>query len=167
MIAQLLEELACLLELLGPGALSEVAADDQEVRPERVDVVRNGLDQSLVVSSKMKVRQMDDAGHASINMRARQLVSVRDRQVLAKRRTGLQQCRNGQKPGPSSSEVQQHQQLGIHAKSLGALLFEEIGNVGARDEMDVDIFMFIAAARPNSTQTMGADKGEPLRQHAR
>ena len=91
-IAQLLEKLAGLLELLGSGTLREVPADDQKVRPKRVDIMRDCLDQPLVMSSKVEVRQVNDPGHALNNMHARQLVSVGPSGSPANRRTGLLEC---------------------------------------------------------------------------
>jgi hypothetical protein len=53
--AQSFEELACLFELLGPRALSEVAADDDEVGLELVDLRVDGLDEAVIVRTEMKV----------------------------------------------------------------------------------------------------------------
>ena len=62
-ISQPLEELAGLLELLGPRALREVAADDDEVGLLLVDALVDRLDQPRVVGAEVKVGQMDQAGH--------------------------------------------------------------------------------------------------------
>ena len=48
-IAQPVEELAGLLELLGSGALREVAADDDEVGLDVVDVLPDRRDEALVM----------------------------------------------------------------------------------------------------------------------
>ena len=57
------EELAGLAELLGPRALGEVAADDDEVGLELVDLPLDRLDQPLVMRAEMKVGEMDEASH--------------------------------------------------------------------------------------------------------
>ena len=62
-VAQPLEELARLAELLGPRALGEVAADDDEVGLQLVDLAVDRFDQPLVVGAEMEVGEMDDAGH--------------------------------------------------------------------------------------------------------
>ena len=54
--------------------------------------------------------------------------------------------RNPPRHGVGSSEAQEDQQLDVDAEALGALLLEEVGDVGARDEMDVDVLMLVAAA---------------------
>ena len=59
-----LEKLAGLPELLGAGALREVAADDDEVGLQLVDAPFDRLDQFLVVRAEVQVGQMDEAGHA-------------------------------------------------------------------------------------------------------
>ena len=59
---QPLEELAGLAELLGPRALGEVAADDDEVGLQLVDTPLDGLDQPLVMGAEMQVGKMDEAG---------------------------------------------------------------------------------------------------------
>ena len=61
--AQPLEEAACLLELIGRGALGEVAADHDQVGPELVDARLDRLDESRVVRPKVKIGQVDEAGH--------------------------------------------------------------------------------------------------------
>src|SRR6185437_9646977 len=63
MIAQSLKELASLAELLGPGALREVAADHDEVGFQLIGLPLDGLDQLLVVRAEMQVGKMHDASH--------------------------------------------------------------------------------------------------------
>ena len=70
-LAQPLEELARLLELLGSGALGEVAADDDEVGLELVDAPLDGVDQSLVVGAEMEIGQVNEASHAPRTRRER------------------------------------------------------------------------------------------------
>ena len=60
---QALEELTGLLELLRPGALREVAADDDEVGLELIDAALQGADQTLVMRAEVQVREMDEASH--------------------------------------------------------------------------------------------------------
>ena len=62
-LAQPLEELARFPELLGPGALGEVAADDDQVGLQLVDLPFDRLDQPRVMRAEMKVGEMDEAGH--------------------------------------------------------------------------------------------------------
>jgi deferrochelatase/peroxidase EfeB len=52
-VLQALEELARLAELLGLGALGEVAADDDEVGFQLVDAFLDALDQALVVRAEI------------------------------------------------------------------------------------------------------------------
>jgi hypothetical protein len=54
-IAQSVEKLASVAKLLGARALGEVAADDDEVRFQFVDLPIDGLDQPLVVGAEMEV----------------------------------------------------------------------------------------------------------------
>ena len=60
---QSLEKPACLAELLGTRALSEIAADDDKVRFQLVNATLSRLDHPLVVLAKMEVGEMRDAGH--------------------------------------------------------------------------------------------------------
>ena len=62
-IPQPFEEVAGLAELLGPRALGEVAADDDEVGLLRIDLFGNGFHQPLVMGTEVKVGEMDDPGH--------------------------------------------------------------------------------------------------------
>ena len=62
-LAQPFEEAAGLLELLGPGALGEVAADHHQVGLQLVDAAIDGLDQPLIVSAEVEVGQMDEPRH--------------------------------------------------------------------------------------------------------
>src|SRR3954466_10510049 len=66
-LAQPFEEATRLLELLGTGALGEVAADDDQVGLEYVDRPLDAFDQPLVVSAEMEVGKMDEARHPSVN----------------------------------------------------------------------------------------------------
>ena len=59
------EEAACLLELLGRGALGEVAADHDQVGLELVDARLDRFDEPRVVCSKVKIGQVDETGHDS------------------------------------------------------------------------------------------------------
>ena len=61
---QPLEKLAGLAKLLGPGALGEVAADDDEVGLELVDLPLDRFHQLFVMGAKMQVGEMDDSSHA-------------------------------------------------------------------------------------------------------
>jgi len=58
-IAQPVEELAGLLELLGSGALREVAADDDEVGLDLLNAPLDRGDEFLVVSAEVKIRQVN------------------------------------------------------------------------------------------------------------
>ena len=58
------EELAGLLELLGLGALREVAADDDEIGFQLVDGFFDCLNQALIMRAEMQVGKMQEAGHA-------------------------------------------------------------------------------------------------------
>ena len=62
-IAQPFEELAGFAELLGARALREIAADDDEVGLQLVDLAFDRLDQALVVRAEVQVGKMDDASH--------------------------------------------------------------------------------------------------------
>ena len=61
------EEGAGLLELLGPGALGEVAADDDEVGLLLIHPRFDRVDQLVVMRAEVKVGQVDQMGHAAIN----------------------------------------------------------------------------------------------------
>lgn len=63
MITEGLEEMACLAELLGARTLREITANDDEVRLKLVDLQLNRFHQTLVMSAKMEVREMNDASH--------------------------------------------------------------------------------------------------------
>ena len=63
MIAQAVEEIASIAELLGTRALGEVAADDDEVGLELIDLPFDRLDQPLVMGAEMEVGEVNDAGH--------------------------------------------------------------------------------------------------------
>jgi hypothetical protein len=64
-LAQPIEERAGFTELLGPRALGEVAADDDEVRCDLVDLALDCHHQPGVVSSEMEVGKVDQASHDS------------------------------------------------------------------------------------------------------
>ncbi len=64
-IAQALEEIAGFLELLGPRALREIAADDDEVGLLFVDARLDRFDQPRIVRSEMQVGQMNQPGHST------------------------------------------------------------------------------------------------------
>ena len=66
-LAQLLEEMAGLLELLGPGALGEIAADHDQVGLQFVGLALDRFDEVFVVRAEVQVRQMDEASHPSVN----------------------------------------------------------------------------------------------------
>ena len=59
-LAQRFEESARLLELLGPGALGEIAADDDEVGPMHLQPGFGRRHDLLVVSAEMEVGELDD-----------------------------------------------------------------------------------------------------------
>jgi hypothetical protein len=63
MFAKPFEELARLAELLGPGALGEIAADDDEVRLEAVDLLADSFHEALVMRAEVEVGKMDDTSH--------------------------------------------------------------------------------------------------------
>jgi hypothetical protein len=65
-IAQLLEELAGFAKLFGPRALREVAADDDQIWLQIVDLAAHGVNEALVMSAEMKVRQMNNTGHVGL-----------------------------------------------------------------------------------------------------
>ena len=54
-LAEPFEESARFLELLGAGTLGEIAADDDEIGLERVDMPFDGVDQPLIMSAKVEV----------------------------------------------------------------------------------------------------------------
>src|SRR5690348_201149 len=58
------EEAARLLELLCPGALREVAADDDEIGFQLIDASPDSLHQALIMRAEVQVRKMDEASHA-------------------------------------------------------------------------------------------------------
>jgi hypothetical protein len=62
-VLQPLEEQARFAELLGLGALGEIAADDDKVGLELVDLRLDGLDQPLVMRAEMKVGKVHEPGH--------------------------------------------------------------------------------------------------------
>jgi hypothetical protein len=62
-LAQPVQETAGFLELLRPGALREIAADDDKVGLERLDALLDAIDQPLVMSAKMQVGEVNDASH--------------------------------------------------------------------------------------------------------
>jgi hypothetical protein len=62
-ILKTLEKLARFLELLGSGALSEVAANHDELGLQFVDPAFHTLDQPFVMGAEMQVREMDEASH--------------------------------------------------------------------------------------------------------
>ena len=64
-LAQPIEEGARVLELLGPRALGEIAADDNQVGFVGVDPFLNRLDQLGVVRAEVEVGQMDDSRHVA------------------------------------------------------------------------------------------------------
>src|SRR5947209_13748170 len=64
------------------------------------------------------------------------------------------------------SEVQEQQQPGIDAEPLGALLLEEVGNVGSRHEMDVDVLALVAATLADPADTMNTDERKGFGQHS-
>ncbi len=53
------EEPARIAELLGAGALREIAADDDEVGLQLVDPFLDSFNQPLVMGAEMQVREMD------------------------------------------------------------------------------------------------------------
>jgi hypothetical protein len=57
------EEAAGLAELLGPRALREVAADDDEVGLELIDALLNRADELIVMGAEVQVGQMNEASH--------------------------------------------------------------------------------------------------------
>ena len=63
-LAQPFEEAARLLELLGARALGEVAADDDEVGLELVDLPFDGFDQPLVMGAEMEIGKVNEPGHS-------------------------------------------------------------------------------------------------------
>src|SRR5436190_18578911 len=72
---QSLKKPACFLELLGLGALGEVAGNDDQVGPGFVDPFLDRSHQLLVVRAEVEIGKMGNAGHGSKN--AAQLQSLR------------------------------------------------------------------------------------------
>ncbi len=68
-VAEPFEEAARFLELLGPGTLGEIAADDHQVGLGRVHFGFYRLDQFGVVGAEVEVGQMDQASHELANAR--------------------------------------------------------------------------------------------------
>ena len=66
-LAQPVEEVAGFLELLGPRALGEVAADDDEVGFLLVNALLDRIDQPRVVSTEMQIGQVDQPNHGNSN----------------------------------------------------------------------------------------------------
>jgi len=64
LVTEPLEKLASFGELLGPCALSEIAADHDKVGFQRIGFALYGGDEILIVGAKMQVRKMDEASHA-------------------------------------------------------------------------------------------------------
>ena len=60
-ITKPLQEAARLLELLGPCALREISADDDEVGLEPVDIPFDRFDEILVVGAEMQVGKVGEA----------------------------------------------------------------------------------------------------------
>jgi hypothetical protein len=61
--AQAFEEFARFVKLLGPRTLREIAADDDEVGLQLVNLPVDRLDKPLVMSAEVKVGKMDYASH--------------------------------------------------------------------------------------------------------
>ncbi len=62
--------------------------------------------------------------------------------------------------------IQEQQQLDVDAEPFGALLLDEVRDVGARDEVDVDVLILVAAALADPAHAVRADEREAFRQHA-
>src|SRR5690242_19294669 len=70
-------------------------------------------------------------------------------------------------PSPlPGSEVQEKQQLAVDTEPVGALLFEEVGNLIAADEVNLDVLMLIAPAFADLLDSVRSDDREPLGQHS-
>src|SRR5690349_22259282 len=67
----------------------------------------------------------------------------------------------------SRSVVQEKQQLDVDAEPFGALLLDEIRDLGARHEVNVDVLILVAAALADLANAVGTDEREAFRQHAR
>ena len=65
-VVQTLQKLAGFAKLLGPGALREVAADDDQIRLQLVDLPVDRLDQPVVMGPKVEIGEMDDASHEAL-----------------------------------------------------------------------------------------------------
>ncbi len=66
-IAQSFKKAASLLELLGLRPLGEVAADHDKIGPELIDLSLDRLNETIIVSTKMQVRKMNQASHENMN----------------------------------------------------------------------------------------------------
>src|SRR5258705_6854141 len=63
--------------------------------------------------------------------------------------------------------IQEDEELHVDREALGALLFDEVGDCGALDEMDGNVLIMVAAALADPAQPVRADQSEAFRQHAR
>src|SRR4051812_5411936 len=143
-VAQGFQELASLRELLGARALSEIAADRDQIGLESVDLAQDSIDETIVMRTEVEIGQMSDGGH------------VRHSNAAAAWRFSLR-----------PSEIQEQEQLDVHTEAFCAFLFKEVRNIGARDEMDIDVLILVAAALADPADAVGADQSEGFRQHPR
>ena len=95
--AQLAQPGSGLTELVDPGALREIAADDDQVGATRLQPGGGGVYDPGIVRAEMNVGQVSDAGHAKVTNRA-QRVSGRSRihraELLRHGNEGLAQGRD-------------------------------------------------------------------------
>jgi hypothetical protein len=64
-LAQPVEKLAGFAELLGSRALREIAADDEQVRLELVDLALDRRDDLIVMRAEMQIGQVDEPRHCT------------------------------------------------------------------------------------------------------
>src|SRR4051794_13219629 len=72
-------------------------------------------------------------------------------------------------PLPNSGEdlkAHEDEQLDVYAEPLGALLLDEVRDIRARDKVDVDVLIFVAAPFADLPDAVRANECEALRQHS-
>ena len=128
------------MELFGARALREVAADDDKVGFQLVDPPLDRFNQPLVMSAEMKIREVDEASHAIMNAPSSR--------------------------GSRGSVVAgTKEQFDVDPETFGPLLFDEVRDLFARDEMDIDVLVLIAPAFANLADAVDANERKAFRQH--
>ena len=143
-VAKPLEEVAGFRELLGPGALREVAADDDEVGLELVDARSTASTSRSSWAPKWRSERWTSRGHGRIERAA----------ALSVQRRLRQKFRNSSSltstPKPSARFCSM--KFGISARG---------------DEVDVDVLVLVAAAFADLADAVRADQREAFRDHPR